>query len=103
MPDWTAVHDRVQDAKAIAWDECHKIYVLMDDRQVHLMRGYGYEPYLITLDEMNPEQMYVQLKEWYEGSCSLRFIEAVTTTTDPNEGFDALIPQGADWDEEEDD
>jgi len=41
------VKERVVDAKAIAWDTCHKIYVLMDDEQVELMRGYEYDP-LIT-------------------------------------------------------
>ena len=49
-------------AKAIAWDTCHKIYVLMDDEQVALMREYGYDP-LITLDEMTPEEMSAKIME----------------------------------------
>ena len=34
----TTVFNSVQEAKAIAWDTCHKIYVLMDDEQVQKMR-----------------------------------------------------------------
>ena len=45
------VTERVSEAKAIAWDTCHKIYVLMDNEQVELMREYGYDP-LITKEEM---------------------------------------------------
>jgi hypothetical protein len=87
------VEERVRDAKAIAWDTCHKIYLLMDDEQVELMRGYGYEP-LITADEMTPTDMLETLKDWYENSCFLRFIDAVTTNhEDPNEGFETLIGQ----------
>jgi hypothetical protein len=84
-------------AKAIAWDTCHKIYVLMDDEQVALMREYGYDP-LITSDEMTPEQMSEQAMDWFEDSCGLRFIQAVNTNpSNPNEGFIDIIPQGFDW------
>jgi len=97
------VEERVSEAKAIAWDTCHKIYLLMDDEQVELMRGYGYEP-LITADEMTPAEMLETLKDWYEGSCFLRFIDAVSTNhEDPNAGFETLIGQfdGVDEDEDE--
>lgn len=94
------VKERVVDAKAIAWDTCHKIYVLMDDEQVGLMRTYGYDP-LITADEATPDQMFEKLQEWFEESCSLRFINAVTTDhEDPNRGFETLIGQFDDEDEE---
>mgnify|MGYP000739741159 CR=1 FL=1 len=87
------VQERVVDAKAIAWDSCHKIYLLMDDEQVELMRQYGYE-YLITKDEATSEQMFETLNEWFEDSCDLRFIDAVTTNKDnPNAGFETLIGQ----------
>jgi hypothetical protein len=88
------VRERVSEAKAIAWDTCHKIYVLMDNEQVELMREYQYDP-LITKDEMTPEKMLATLEEWYEESCSLRFIQAVSTNhIDPNKGFESLIEQG---------
>jgi hypothetical protein len=100
------VSDRLDEytasAKAIAWDNCHKIYILMDDEQVELMRQYGYDP-LITSDEMTPEQMLEQVLDWYEDSCGLRFVNAVhTNPSDPNEGFIDIIPQGFGEDDEED-
>jgi hypothetical protein len=72
----------------------------MDTEQVDLMRGYGYDP-IITNEEMNPDDMLDKVKEWYEGSCSLRFIQAVSTNDkDPNLGFESLISQFEDQDEE---
>ena len=101
--DFGLVEDRVSDAKAIAWDTCHKIYLLMDNEQVEVMRGYGYDP-LITSEEADPYAMFEILKNWYDDSCGLRFIEAVTThPTDPNLGFESLIEQGAGWEEEDED
>jgi len=102
MADFSLVEERVADAKAIAFDTCHKIYLLMDDEQVETMRGYGYDP-LITNEEMTPTQMLETLKQWYAGSCFLRFIDAVSTNhDDPNLGFETLIGQGEDDDEYED-
>ena len=93
MNNLELVKERVSEAKAIDWDTCHKIYVLMDDEQVELMREYGYDP-LITKDQMTPEQMLTTLEGWYEESCSLRFINAVSTNhIDPNKGFESLIEQ----------
>jgi len=92
------VYDRINNAKAIAWDTCHKIYILMDSEQVDLMRGYGYDP-LITADQMSSDEMFCLVQEWYEDSCSLRFIEAVSTNhINPNAGFETLVSQ---FDEEE--
>ena len=100
MANFDLVKERVGDAKAIAWDTCHKIYLLMDDEQVETMRGYGYDP-IITNEEMNPDDMFDEVKKWYENSCSLRFIQAVSTNdTDPNLGFESLISQFEDQDEE---
>lgn len=87
------VSERLENAKAIAWDTCHKIYILMDDEQVALMREYEYDP-LITKDEMDADEMLATVKTWYESSCGLRFINAVATDTDdPNAGFETLIGQ----------
>ena len=94
MNNLELVRERVSEAKAIAWDTCHKIYVLMDDEQVEVMRGYEYDP-LITKEEMTSEEMLLTLEKWYEGSCGLRFIQAVNTNhIDPNKGFESLIEQG---------
>jgi hypothetical protein len=94
------IKGRLSEAEAIAWDNCHKIYILMDSEQVELMRGYGYDP-LITNEEMNPDDMFGLVQEWYQDSCGLRFIQAVSTNNiDPNAGFESLISQGEDYEEE---
>jgi hypothetical protein len=94
------VYCRISEAEAIAWDNCHKIYLLMDSEQVNLMRGYGYDP-IITNEEMNPDEMMALVQEWYENSCSLRFIQAVSTNhINPNAGFESLISQFDDYEEE---
>lgn len=94
MIDWTLVYDKMEDAKAIAFDTCHKIYVLMDDEQVAKMREYDYDP-LYTKDEMSAGEMYETIKHWYAESCGLKFVEAVSTVEgDPNLGFETLIAQG---------
>jgi hypothetical protein len=102
MPDFNEVKEFVEHAEAIAWDTCHKIYVLMDNEQVDKMREYGYadEPdAMFTKADKSADEMLEIVKDWYEKSCFLRFVEAVQTTPahiDPNEGFMTLIPQGAD-------
>ena len=94
------IYCRISEAEAIAWDNCHKIYLLMDTEQVELMRGYGYDP-IITNEELNPDDMFSLVQEWYENSCSLRFIQAVSTNDiNPNLGFESLISQFDDYKEE---
>lgn len=93
------LEEHLRYAKGIAWDTCHKIYILMDDAQVERMRSYGYgddnDPdSLITAEQMSPEQMFDVVNRWYDDSCELKFIEAVTTNlSDPNEGFVSIVPQ----------
>ena len=94
------IYDRINNARGIAWDTCHKIYILMDDEQVELMRGYKYEP-LITTDQMSADEMFEMVEDWYENSCSLRFIQAVSTNhINPNAGFESLVGQFEDYEEE---
>jgi len=93
------VYDRINNARGIAWDTCHKIYILMDDEQVELMREYKYEP-LITTNQMSADEMFEMVEDWYDNSCSLRFIQAVSTNhIDPNAGFETLSPQFEDQEE----
>lgn len=100
MNIFTEVARELEGAKAITWDTCHKIYVLMDDEQVAKMREYEYDP-IVTSDTHTPEQMLNLLQEWYDDSCELRFINAVSTVEgDPNEGFKSLIPQFAEQEED---
>ena len=103
---WSDVKEEVQYAKCISFDGCHKIYLAMDDTQAKWFKeNYnGHDGGDLTF-EGTAEQMLALLKEWYKNSCCLRFIQSVKTDeTDPNSGFDDLIPQCAeDEDEEEDD
>jgi hypothetical protein len=86
-------------ARGIAWDTCHKIYILLDDEQMRLMKDYGYDP-LISHWEMNSADMAAKVMEWYEDSCGLRFVSAVETNReDPNDGFITIIGQFADEEE----
>ncbi len=102
--DTYELEQHLQEAKGIAWDTCHKIYVLMDSEQMDQMTEYGYDP-LISSDQMTPDEMLQTVLDWYEQSCGLRFIEAVETNhEDPNAGFHSIVPQFfSDEDEDEED
>ena len=90
---WGAVESALSEARGIAFDTCHKIYILMDEEQMALMKQYGYDP-LISASDMDSYAMLEKVKEWYEESCGLRFVNAVYTNHEnPNDGFLALIPQ----------
>ena len=106
MSNFDLVEEYLYDAKAIAWDECHKIYILMDDEQVALMREYGYDK-LITHEQMSSGEMLDTVWRWYEDSCALRFVQAVATAyPDSNDGFTDLIAQGEgdeDYEDEDED
>lgn len=94
MIDFDLVEEYLDNAKGIAFDTCHKIYVLMDDEQVALMREYKYEE-IVTASEKSPSEMLEIVKGWFEDSCPLRFVEAVATNNeDANAGFTTLIAQG---------
>ena len=88
------------DAKGIAFDTCHKIYVLMDDEQVALMREYGYEK-IITSSEMTGDEMRRKVMDWYHESCGLRFISAVSSN--PNFGDDGWVHIISQFEGDEDD
>ena len=93
MANFDKVEEVIHEARGIAFDTCHKIYVLMDDEQMALMKTYEYDP-LISADEMSADKMLETIKKWYDESCGLRFISAVHThPEDPNKGFIDLISQ----------
>lgn len=89
MPNRTEIDELTRNARGIAWDTCHKIYIILDDEEMEKMRGYGYDP-LISADEMTPEQMTKQILAWYRDSCGLRFID----TCSSQEGIEIIVPQG---------
>ena len=104
------VREFTNEAKGIAYDTCHKIYILMDDNQVALMREYGYgedDPNsLATVDQLSPAEMATVVMTWYKNSCGLKFINAVYSDTRiGHEGFVNVIAQfegNEDDDEDED-
>ena len=94
------VREYTNEAKGIAYDTCHKIYILMDEEQVALMREYGYDP-LITADQLDPAEMATVLVTWYKNSCGLRFISAVYS--DKSIGQDGFVDVVAQFEGNEDD
>lgn len=95
MIDWDTVEEYIDNAKGIAFDTCHKIYILMDDAQMAQMKEYEYDP-LYSKNDMDAKEMFETVKHWYAESCGLKFVEAVETVDgDPNDGFTTLIEQGA--------
>ena len=96
---WERVGDHIDDAILIAWDECHKIYLAMDATEADWFRNSSY-----TIVEGTSDEMTKTLHKWWDESCFLRFISAVShNPINPNAGFVDLIPQGADDEDYEDD
>jgi len=97
--NWVDIHVSLQFAVSIAWDKCHKIYIVMDDEQHSLMQSYGYDP-LVLVSEVGTADAYDMLRVWWDESCGLRFVSAVRTVEgNPNDGFTQLIEQFEDEDE----
>ena len=96
---WDKVEDTLDsgDVRGIAFDGCHKIYVLLDDGQMRTMRAYGYgEDGSTLVESSNAAVLMATLRDWFDASCGLRFISSVRTVAgNPNEGFTELIEQGA--------
>jgi hypothetical protein len=90
---WDDVETALETADSIAFDSCHKIYVLMDLKQTEQMIGYEYA-FVEPVTE--PDRALRLLKEWFENSCGLKFIEQVTSEPDGTESWHTLIPQGFD-------
>lgn len=87
---WEAVEEALPNAKLIAWEGCHKIYLAMDEiEEQWFIDRDDYETFTGDFDEM-----LAKLHEWFEASCGLRLINAVThNATNPNAGFQQLIEQ----------
>ena len=89
--------EAVKGAHAITWDECHKIYISADAETTAEFKGWDYSITLIEPD-VNAAKT---LQEWYDDSCSLRFISKVSKRRSPDSDpdFEFVISQ---FDEEED-
>jgi hypothetical protein len=88
---WDDVETALETADSIAFDGCHKIYVLMDLEQTEKVIGYEYE-FVEPVTE--PDRALGLLKKWFEDSCGLKFIEQVSSLANGNESWVSLIPQG---------
>ncbi len=101
----TEVPDALVGAVSIAWEGCHKIYILMDEEQHEQMISWGYNEsgsHLLRLDKIGFNSALEILRDWFEQSCGLRFINAVSTVKgDPNLGFQDVIAQFETDDEDE--
>ena len=97
----TELQDYLNRAKGIAWDNCHKVYVLMDEKQMEVMKEYEYDP-LIPSSEMSPGDMFHTIVKWFDDSCGLRFIQAVTTEPVDGECYHDIVAQ-FDFPEDEED
>ena len=100
---WDDVRVALDDTLGITWDGCHKIYLLMDEQQMQEFAEYDYD--IATIgdgeDDISTSEAFAVLQDWYDGSCFLRFLTAVRTNeADPNVGYEDLIPQGAEEDDD---
>lgn len=96
---WDATAKYLEGAVLIAFDECHKIYLAMDEIEADFFR-LNYSPH--TVEGLSPNMMLAIVKDWYEQSCPLRFINAVWhDEVDPNAGFVSLISQTAGYEDED--
>ena len=58
------INDKIVKGDSLAYDGCHKIYILQDEKDTTEAKEYGYNIYDLDM-----------IKEIYEKSCPLRFIE----------------------------
>jgi hypothetical protein len=106
---WSKVEGFLAAADSVAYDGCHKIYVLADPEGTATQRGWGYgdgsddSQLLMIADLTNPLDT---VQQWfYEDSCGLRFVNGIKGTGEENEHYVRLIGQGdeSDWYPDEDD
>lgn len=92
---WKDVEEATKTAKFVAWDDCHKIYVAMDQELEVWFSNY-------TTIAGSPKKMLDALRLWYAKSqeCGLEFISAVSIDSESLKfGFTELIPQS--WSEDD--
>ena len=94
---WDAVAEYAEYAHLAAFDGCHKIYLAMDEEQAEWFRkNYNGVHCDDRTVEVDTEDLATVVREWYDESCGLRFVNAVFTNVDnPNDGYVSLISQSA--------
>ena len=80
-------------ADSIAFDGCHKIYVLLDKHQTEQQISYNYK-HIVKADSTTPEELERIMWQWYEDSCPLRFISAIATNENGTEKWIDIREQG---------
>lgn len=89
-PAFEDVCHAIGDAILVAWDECHKIYLALDETEAQWFR----DNYPIVMSG-TPRQMMITVVSWFHRSCPLRLISSVRHVADnPNEGYTSLVGQG---------
>jgi hypothetical protein len=81
-----------QTADSIAWDGCHKIYILQDPEQTDKMKDYGYQ-YLWDKSMIDSESMLNTIYQWWRQSCELRLVDSVATGDHSADLFTQVVPQ----------
>ena len=96
-PFLEAVEDSLETAVSICYEGCHKIYIAMDEASHNQQIGFGYKPIRVVVKREALRQLY----EWFDRSCSLRFIQAISGD---GQCFTSVIPQGDydDYDKQDD-
>ena len=92
MKNSKLIKERLSSCVAITWDECHKMYILMDDNQVKQCESYGYNTFAYA-KENTTFGLYRIILSWYNQACELRMLDAVTTLEDGEEEYERLIEQ----------
>lgn len=107
------VREYLTDAHSIAFEGCHKVYIMMSPEGTDRMRQIGYgdgtdESQLLLVSDLGIDKALDTLREWFVESCGLKFVQAVSGTGDRNEDFTDVISQARwtpcdweDWDEED--
>lgn len=76
-----------------AYDECHKIYVILDPGLFDKDPWPEYAPFYYVLEPDEHGVGLELLKEWFNASCGLRFIQAVTRDAEGDNVYTDLIEQ----------
>ena len=73
LTGWDLVEEFLESALCVAFDDCHKIYLAMDEEELNYFTSNGW-----TTFTGSPLEMLDQVQEWYDvESCGLRFVSAV--------------------------
>lgn len=85
------VSEIVKEARLVAYDDCHKIYLAMDDDQAKWFKKHY--PNVVS---GTPDEMLDALGRWWKEACPSRFITAVYTR-DTKDDFVEVVAQGDVW------